>query len=140
VTVPITFDSDGARVSSITFSLDYDETCLGFDSADENSDGLADSVKLTVPKEFEATSVSHDPGDSDGEIDIVLADTVRPYAAMPDGVIMEITLTVTEGTLCQGAKAGVGFSSSPPAMYARGIIAQISQKAQNSLDNSANNG
>ncbi|MDE2823775.1 MAG: hypothetical protein OXK79_09750, partial [Chloroflexota bacterium] len=105
-------------MSSITFSVDYDETCLGFDSTDKNSDGLADSVKLMVPTEFGATRVNHDPGDLDGEIDIVLADTAHPFAAMPDGAIMEITLTVAEKTLCRGAKAGVGFSSSPPAMYA----------------------
>ena len=117
VAVPIKFDSDGAKVSSVTFSVDYDETCLSFDSTDKNSDGLADSVKLMVPTEFGATRVNHDPGDSDGEIDIVLADTAHPFAAMPNGAIMEIVLTVTEGVSCREGKAGVKFSSDPPAEF-----------------------
>ena len=117
VAVPIKFDSDGAKVSSVTFSVDYDETCLGFDSIDKNPDGLADSVKLMVPTEFGATRVNHDPGDSDGEIDIVLADTVRPFGAMPDGVIMEVALTAIKESSCNGDEARVGFSSDPPAMF-----------------------
>ena len=97
--------------------MDYDETCLGFVSTDKNSDGLADSVKLMAPTEFGATRVTHDPGDSDGEIDIVLADTVRPFEAMPDGVIMEVALTAIEESSCNGDEARVGFSSDPPAMF-----------------------
>ena len=97
--------------------MDYDETCLGFVSTDKNSDGLADSVKLMVPTEFGATRVTHDPSDSDGEIDIVLADTVRPFGAVPDGAIMEVALTLIEGSSCNGDEARVGFSSDPPAMF-----------------------
>ena len=97
--------------------MDYDETCLGFDSTDKNTDGLADSVKLMVPTEFGATRVNHDPNDSDGEIDIVLADTIHPFGAMPDGVIMEVALTAIEESLCNGDEARVGFSSDPPAMF-----------------------
>ena len=115
--VPIKFDSDGAKVSSVTFSVDYDETCLSFDSNDNDSDGVADSVNLLVPAEFKSTLVRHDPQDTDGEIDAVLADPTQPFAAMPNGVIMEIALTVAEGTQCKGANADVGFSSSPAPEY-----------------------
>ena len=104
-------------MSSITLSVDYDEACLSFDSTDSDSDGLADSVHLMVPHAFGATLVGHDPNDTDGEIDTVLADMVRPFEAMPDGVIMEVALTVIEESSCNGDEARVGFSSDPPAMF-----------------------
>ena len=116
--MPITFDADGARVSSIAFSVDYDESCLGFDPTDADSDGIADSVNLMVPEAFGTTSIGHDPEDADGEIDTVIADTIQPFEAMPNGVIMEIALTVTEEASCSEEEAAVGFSSDPPALYA----------------------
>ena len=115
--MPIRFTSDDARVSSISFSVDYDETCLEFDSTDGDSDGIADSVKLMVPEAFGTTRVVHDSGDADGEIDTVIADTEHPIEAMPDGVIMEIALAVTEEASCSEEVAAVAFSSDPPATY-----------------------
>ena len=116
--MPITFDADGARVSSIAFSVDYDESCLSFDPTDADSDGIADSVNLIVPEAFGTTWVGHDPEDADGEIDTVIADTIQPFEAMPNGVIMEIALTVTEEASCSEEEAAVGFSSDPHALYA----------------------
>ena len=118
VAVPITFDADGARVSSIAFSVDYDESCLSFDPTDADSDGIADSVNLMVPEAFGTTWVGHDPEDADGEIDTVIADAIQPFEAMPNGVIMEIALTVTEEASCSEEEAAVGFSSDPHALYA----------------------
>ena len=118
VAVPITFDADGARVSSIAFSVDYDESCLSFDPTDADSDGIADSVNLIVPEAFGTTWVGHDPEDADGELDIVIADATHPFEAMPNGVIMEIALTVTEEASCSEEEAAVGFSSDPHALYA----------------------
>ena len=115
--MPIRFASDDARVSNISFSVDYDETCLEFDSTDGDSDGIADSVKLMVPEAFGTTRVVHDSGDTDGEIDTVIADTEHPIEAIPDGVIMEIALAVTEEASCSEEVAAVGFSSDPPATY-----------------------
>ena len=116
--MPITFDADGARVSSIAFSVDYDESCLSFDPTDADSDGIADSVNLIVPEAFGTTWVGHDPEDADGELDTVIADATHPFEAMPNGVIMEIALTVTEEASCSEEEAAVGFSSDPHALYA----------------------
>ena len=119
VAVPITFDSDGAKVSTITFSVDYDESCLIFDPAGADEDSIPYSVKvpMTILNQFGETKVEHDPQDTEGEIDAVLMDNNKPFAAMPDGVIMEITFTVTAGASCRQAEAGVRFSSDPPAAY-----------------------
>lgn len=116
--IPITFDSDGASVSSLTFSVDYDESCLSFDPADVNEDGLPDTVKVMLPAIFGVARVSHDMEDSDGEIDFALVDTTQPFEAIPEGVIVEVTLNVNEATSCWGTEADVGFSSSPQAGFA----------------------
>lgn len=118
VAVPITFDSDGANVSSITFSVDYDESCLSFDSADANEDGLPDSVQFMLPAIFGVSMVGHDIEDTDGEIDFTLVDSVQPFEPIPEGVLVEITLTVKEVDSCRGTEADVGFSSSPQAGFA----------------------
>ena len=115
--VPITFDSDGANVSSVTFSVDYDETCLSFDSTDGNEDGLADSVSLRLPATFGVTRVTHDVEDTDGEIDFTLVDTAQPFEAIPEGVIIEVSLNVNQAASCWGSEAWVGFASEPQAGF-----------------------
>ena len=121
VAVPIEFDSDGAKVSTITFSIDYDESCLSFDDTDADENGMMDSVKLIGTEGFWLrweTSVKHDSQDTDGEIDTSLReDMVNPRTGMPNGEIMEITFTVTLGASCEEAKARVGFSSDSPAEF-----------------------
>lgn len=117
VAVPITFDSDGANVSSITFSVDYDEACLSFDSTDGNEDGLPDSVNLRLPATFGVTRVTHDAEDTDGEIDFVLVDTAQPFEAIPEGVIVEVSFNVDEAASCWDSEAGVGFASDPQAEF-----------------------
>ncbi len=44
--------------------------------------------------------MEHDSSDTDGEIDAAIADTVSPFAALPDGVIMEVALAVIEEGSC----------------------------------------
>ena len=121
VAVPITFDADGAKVWNIEFSVDYDESCLSFDTTDADVDGLYDSVKLIGTKEFWSvwtTTAEHKAQDTDGELGIVIAYSVirdRRFAGMPNKVIMEITFTARAS--CREAEAGVRFSSDPPVMY-----------------------
>ena len=49
VTLPVTFTSHGEAISSVVFSLDYDEDWLSLDPADGNSDGMPDAVHFTLP-------------------------------------------------------------------------------------------
>ena len=97
VVAPITFDADGNAISSITFAVDYDQTCLSFDSTD--------SVVLTVPAAF-ITQV------------VFVNEAIRfvifaQGLTMPDGVFADITLTVSDEDECDGATAEVGFSFGP---------------------------
>ena len=95
--VPVTFANDGNNVSVITFSVDYDESCL---SVSATSD-----IQIDVPGgAFPLTLASHDSTDTDGEIDIVIASF---GASMPNRVILRITFTVSSVTTCVGRNATV---------------------------------
>ena len=96
--VPVTFASDGNAVSAITFSVDYDESCL--------SVGGGSDIQFDVPAAFLLTQKMHDPTDTDGEIDIVI---VSFGASMPDQVIVKITFTVSSATTCVGQNATVAL-------------------------------
>ena len=105
VVAPITFDADDNAISSITFAVDYDQTCLSFDSTDADFDGTPDSVALTVPAAF-ITQV------------LFVNEAIRfvifaQGLTMPDGVFANITLTVSDREECLGATAEVGFSFGP---------------------------
>ena len=102
---PISFDSDDNDISNITFAVDYDQACLSFDSTDANFDGVPDSVTLMVPTAF-ITQVQF----TGGAIQFVL---YALGATMPDGVIADISLTVSDAQDCRGATAEVGFSFGP---------------------------
>ncbi len=117
VELPITFDSDGGDISGVSFSLQYDRSCLSFDPTDDNSDGLPDSASVFLPAAFQRWLVAEAPEDSDRDIDIVLADLVYPLAAMPDGLIVSIELNVDDGPACWGETTVVGFWADAPATY-----------------------
>ena len=103
---PINFDSDDNSISTIAFAVDDDQDCLSFDSKDANADRVPDSVTLMVPAGF--ISQVQFVG---GAIRFVLFGF---GAMMPDGVIAEITFTVSDAQACRGATADVGFSSGGP--------------------------
>ena len=96
--VPVTFASDGNAVSAITFSVDYDESCL--------SVGGTSNIQIDVPASFPIGLPRHDSTDTDGEIDIVIASF---GSSMPDQVIVRITFTVSSATTCVGQNAAVAL-------------------------------
>ena len=53
------------EIAAAVFSIDYDETKLGFDSSDANGDGIPDAIIPSLPAAFEMT-VLFDPGDTTG--------------------------------------------------------------------------
>lgn len=117
VTVPITLDSDGAKISGVSFSLVYDESCLSFDPSDDNSDGLPDSISLSLPADVDRTLVAPAPEGAAREVDVVLADIVFPLVAIEDGVIVMIELNVADDAPCWGVTVDVGFWADTPATY-----------------------
>ena len=114
VSVPVTFTSDGSDVSSVVFSIDFDEQLLSFDDTDADSNGLPDAVTITVPAGF-ISSATYDPNDTDGEIDVFIADISIPLSSLPDGVVAVITFKTSDPAT--STEARVGFSSSPSVSF-----------------------
>jgi hypothetical protein len=120
VSLPVTFSSGGENVSSVVFSVDYDHTRLAFNPADNNSDGLPDAVVFDVhpvdsSKGGFSTQVIYEPGDTNGELDIAIADYATPLASLSNGVIVTVRLVVLPGPVPQ--TAAVNFSGSPQASF-----------------------
>jgi len=118
VTVPVSFQSGGNAVGSTTFSIDFDESCLAFNERDGNNDGRPDAVRSTVPLAFRL-SVSYNAGDTDGELDVVIADYSFPIASLPDN---DALLAVNFTARClpdagQIINAPVLFSQAPVASF-----------------------
>lgn len=116
VNVPVTFARNTRSIAATTFSIDFDETCLGFDPTDGDGDGLPDAVAFSLPADF-APSVTYSALDTTGELDIAIADYSAPLAALPDGVLA----TVTFSPLCVPADtsllAPVHFATLPAASF-----------------------
>jgi hypothetical protein len=112
--VPINFTSNGNSISSLVFSVDYDEGWLTFDAADGNQDGIPDAITFDLPNAFEA-SVTFDDSDTDGELDFLIADLSPPLAPLPDGTIASITLKVHSPP--ETVVAALAFSHEPPPSF-----------------------
>lgn len=107
ISVPVLFTSNGASIASTGFSIDYQESCLSFDSVS----GL--------PAGF-TPSITNDPLDTDGELDISLLDDSNPIGALSDGTLLTVNLNVlpacvtTDGST---VNVTVNFSSDPTASF-----------------------
>jgi hypothetical protein len=102
------------RVSSLFFSIDYDERWYTFDPTDYDADGIPDMLNLTLPDDFSAT-VQVDAEDTDGEVDILIADMNYPLAALPDGEVA--TLTITEVAAPPADHTAASIGTSPAASF-----------------------
>lgn len=114
VTVPVTLTTNGHAITSLTFSLDYDEAWLSLDPTDGDGDGIPDAVTFSVPAAF-AAGATLDVGDTDGELDVFIADMSTPLATLSDGEIVSITLGVASPS--STTKAAVDFSQDPAASF-----------------------
>jgi len=110
VDIPVYFSSDGFSISSLAFSIDYDENWLNYDST------LSDSFTFNLPA---GTVGSCDVNitDTDGEIDCIVVDPMVPLAPIPDGNFLTIklrTLNAPDGTI-----AAVNFSTDPAPSFGK---------------------
>ena len=109
VAVPITFSSNGNQIASLVFSIDYDQNVLLYD------DSLPNAISFSLPADF-VGSCSADITDTDGEIDCFILDPTTPLAALPDSVVLTVTLRTLSPS--SDTFATVGFSTdSPPASF-----------------------
>ena len=102
------------EIAAAVFSIDYDETRLGFNSSDANGDGTPDAIIPSVPAAFEMT-VLFDPGDTNGELDFVIVDLDGAQATLPEGNLFSITFVSQADT--QGT-ASVSFAGAPEVSIA----------------------
>ncbi len=114
VTLPLTFTAGGNQISSLIFSLDYDQAWLSFDPTDSDDDGIPDAMTLNLPDGFDG-SVMFNAGDTDGELDFFIADTFPPLAWLPDGTLASVTLHT--GNPPASTEATVNFSADPAASF-----------------------
>ncbi len=125
VDVDVDLATNGASVAATTFSIDYDQSCLSFDDTDGDADNIPDDLAFNLPAGFSVTAF-HDLGDTDGEIDVSIADLAPPIATLSDGAILTMTLTST----CSPATgttitAPVGFSSDPAATFSDDLAIDV---------------
>ncbi len=86
ISLTLSFVSDPQIIAAMSFSLDFDATCLTFDSVtDSNGDDIPNAVS-GLPSGY-VTTVAYDAGDTDGEIDISISDQVNPIQALSDGTL-----------------------------------------------------
>jgi hypothetical protein len=93
VQLPVNLRSNGNLISSMAFSVDFDESMLSFDPSDSNSDGLPDAIVLNLPAGFFG-SASFDAADVDGELDVIIFNPTVSSVGLQDGAIATITLSI----------------------------------------------
>jgi hypothetical protein len=103
VTVPIIFDAGGQAISSIIFSVDYNENWLAIKEL--SFDGLPEAFGYPTIQQNGAA----------GRLDIVLFDPTVPLHPMPDGILMTLTFEVLDTP--GDTLATVGFSSDMAASF-----------------------
>lgn len=110
VVIPVTFESNGADVASIVFSIDYDERYLTFDPT------VPDALDFDLPsgQGFVYDCVM-DASDTDGEMDCTITQLTPPLDPIPDGVILRFILQV--GTPSAPVVADVNFSHDPSPSF-----------------------
>jgi len=114
VTLPVNFTAHDNSISSVVFSVDYDQTWLTFDPTDSNGDDIPDAVTFNLAGAFDA-SVTFDGGDTDGELDFFIADLFPPLASLSDGAIVSMTLNV--GGPPSATEVAVSFSQDPATSF-----------------------
>ncbi len=114
VTAPINFTANGHHITSLAFSVDYDESRLSFDPADRDGNGVPDDLLLVMPGEFSA-KVTFDADDTNGELDVFIGDITPPLSSLSDGPIGVIVVDVIGSPGV--AEEAVRFSLNPLASF-----------------------
>ena len=118
ITVPIAFTGSAHQIAGIGLSLDFDQACLSFDDSDEDGDRVPDAIAFELSPQF-FPSVSYDAQDTDGEIDLIIADYIPPLAALDDSPQL---ISVRFTAICQpssaaGQAALISFSEQPAVAF-----------------------
>ena len=117
VDVPVRLATAGRSLGSVAFSIDYDASCL---DPDVDDDGNIDSYTVNatnVPADFTVT-VTFDALDTDGEIDVSIADVDPPVATLINGDLLRVHYAVTCPAIpVTPVDAAMAFSLDPSATF-----------------------
>jgi hypothetical protein len=111
VEIPITFLSDGLSLSSVAFSVDYDEDLLLFNPY------LADAVQFIAGNSNFAGYVDFDIVDRDGELDIVVTDKTAPLATLPNDIFIVSLKFQVRTPPAENTLAEVKISTNPSLSF-----------------------
>ena len=114
--VPVSLAGNGLDIAAAAFSIDFDETCLDFDTTDGNDNGIPDAIKLSTPPGFELV-VRTNISDTNGELDLFIGDLTPPISALPDGTLLTIDLKATCQAEEEPLPVRVGFGAAPAASF-----------------------
>lgn len=110
--VPVTFTTNSGVISSLDFTMDYDQSCLSFDSVtDSNNDGIPNAV-TGLPGGFDA-SFLHNAGNGSVRL-LVNPPFVSPLPILNDGGLVTFTVDVQNSCInTTGITRTVAFTLSP---------------------------
>ncbi len=124
VAAPLDLKTDGATLTRLDFSIDFDESCLSFDPADGNGDGVPDAFIYSGPAEYQLTA-TFDGADTDGELDVSL-ERAAPMEPLSDGLLATLWLTATcSPPASSPALAVVGFSTDPAPVFGESPLTDL---------------
>jgi hypothetical protein len=95
VALTVSYTAQGQDVSSLLFSIDYDEQRLAFDPTDSDSNCAPDAIQFNaaLPASF-VKCADFDAADTSGEIDIRIADFSAAPRVLTSGPLLTITFSV----------------------------------------------
>ncbi len=110
-TLPVSFAYEDTTITALVFSIDVDTRWLRFNPADDDGDGVPDSV--TLPSGTPSiVFVGWDPDDTGGELDVMLANLTG--VPLPQGMILKVKFRPRH----EGSMFGrLVFSDDPPASF-----------------------
>jgi hypothetical protein len=108
VKIPVSFTGNSNNVSSVVFSIDYDNVWLVYDNS------LPNALQVAIPNGF-VGGCSPNTMDSFAEINCFIYDGSPPLEALPDGVFVTVTLRTANAP--NGTLAAVNFSSTSPVSF-----------------------
>ena len=114
VQVPVHFESDGQAISSVIFTLDFDQSLLSFDSTDSDSDGVPDAVQFHgVASNVQSVSLESEGGT--GSLRFLVSDLAETPRVLLDGLLVTVTLDLL--TTADELNSAVRFSRFPAASF-----------------------
>lgn len=114
VTLSASYTAKGNNISSLLFSIDYDQTRLAFDPTDQNGDGIPEAIQFSSSLPSNIKTVAFAASDTTGELDFLIADLSASPRTVPDGVIFTITFVASANT---AGTAFVNFTTSPAPSF-----------------------